>query len=118
MPAEISADVKISLSTTRCWRSTPIVGSMDARVSRAPQCVVAALPLSSPAFANNKEPEQTDITPTAFEAALLIRASSSWSLSNFRVPQPPGMTSRSMGGSLRSHILVRRPSLQSHKLVH
>src|SRR5258708_10318648 len=100
IPAEMPADVTMPSSTYRSSPITEIVGSIDASVSRAPQCVVARLTRSSPARANSNDPVQTEDTRAPPDATLLIQDRRLESSRSRRVPQPPGITSKSIVGQL------------------
>ncbi len=100
IPAETPADVTTPSSTTRRPGCTLTVGSRRVKRSSDPQCVVARRFLSRLARASTSAPVHTEVTRRAAAATRATHSSVSASSSSARVPNPPGTTSRSIGGAL------------------
>src|SRR5262249_20151289 len=92
IPADTPAVVTtLPLSTIRLSAWTVAFGAADLSRSIDPQCVVASLPSSRPAFASRNAPVQTDIVTSVSADAAFTHSITFGSLSGTPV-EPPGRT--------------------------
>jgi hypothetical protein len=106
MPDVTPAEVQTSPSCTKIgFGSTSTSGWRRASSAQEDQWVVARLPSSSPARANRKLPEQTEVTRRERRAAERIQRIRSLSSTASWTPKPPATRSVSIGP--RTSFVVR-----------